>query len=439
MENIKKKKIIQQPLYRDQEALSSVLREISLLPPLVFPGEISKLRYQLCDAEKGERFILQGGDCAERFIDCRERAILNKLKILLQMSVVLTYGAKKPVIKLGRIAGQYSKPRSNDFENIDGKEIPVYRGDSINGYEADLLKRDPDPARLMEAFYRSAVTLNYLRSAISGGFADLHHPDNWQLDIFRESSSWAKYSGIIERIKDSLEFMESIGGVMKDSVGSTDFYISHEGLQLDYETAVSRINVETGNYYNSSAHMLWIGERTRFLDSAHVDYFSKIENPVGIKFSSKADVDELIEIIKILNPENEKGKIILIHRFGISEISKLENYIRKIHNKKLNLSWCSDPMHGNIKNAGGIKTRDFSDILSELKSAFEIHSKSKSILSGVHFELTGDEVTECVGGASEIGHADLPQNYETYCDPRLNYSQSMEMAFLISQMLSSKK
>lgn len=439
MNNWKKKKSLQQPVYGKSSGIENVLKEISLLPPLVFSGEIYKLRRQLSEAETGARFILQGGDCAERFLDCREEAILNKLKILLQMSVVLTYGTKKPVIKLGRIAGQYSKPRSNDTEIINGNEIPVYRGDSINGYEPDILKREPDPSRLLEAYYRSAVTLNYLRSAVSGGFADLHRPDNWKLDSFKDSSSWDKYKGIIERIKDAVEFMESISGVVRETIGTTDFFISHEGLQLDYETSVTRKDSETGLNYNSSAHMLWIGERTRFLDSAHVDYFSRIENPVGIKFSAKADADELCEIIKVLNPQNESGKTILIHRFGISEIHKLEDYISKIKSLGLNASWCSDPMHGNIKTCDGIKTRDFSDILSELKTSFEIHKSCSSILSGVHFELTGDEVTECVGGISEIDHSDLSRNYQTYCDPRLNYSQSMEMAFLISQMLESKK
>ena len=427
-------KQLQQPSYTDAAKLKNITDEISLLPPLVFPGEIRNLREQLSEAGDGKRFILQGGDCAERFIDCNEKTIIEKIKILLQMSVVLTYSSRKPVIKIGRIAGQYSKPRSSDTEIIDGKEFLSYRGDSVNDYQPDNNLRKADPDRLLQSYFRSASTLNFIRAAFTGGFADLHHPDNWKLDSFRESDSWDRYRSVVDRITDAIAFMEAIHGVINESVGHTEFFTSHEGLLLNYEEAMTR--KENGKYYNAGAHMLWIGERTRKIDSAHVEYFRGVENPIGIKFGPSSDIEELAEIIKTINPENQKGKIVLIHRLGSQNCEKvLPAAIDKIKSRNLNVVWCSDPMHGNTKSIGGIKTRSFDDILSELSSCFKIHGENSSILSGVHFELTGTEVTECIGGTAGIEHEHLSENYESYCDPRLNYTQSMEMAFLISEIL----
>ena len=429
--------IHQQPSYQDQAELTRSLATIASYPPLVFVGEVEILRRQLAEAAQGRRFILQGGDCAERFQDCNPEAITSKLKILLQMSVVLSYGARQPVIRIGRIAGQYAKPRSADTEIIDGKTLPVFRGDNINSFEPDPDGRRPDPRRLTQSYYAASMTLNYVRAMITGGFADLHHPENWNLSFVSKSSHRQRYEQVVANIRDAVAFMESFGGVREETLGSVDFFTSHEGLLLGFEEAMTRYVPHLGRYYNLGAHMLWIGDRTRSLDGAHIEYFRGIANPVGIKWGPTADPAEMVRIIKALDPRNEPGRITIITRFGASQVAKcLPLAIDAVRQAGLNVLWSSDPMHGNvIKTKNGIKTRDFDAILSELKACFDGHKKHGSRLGGVHFELTGEDVTECTGGAEGIGEQDLSRNYETFCDPRLNYSQSLEMAFVIANIM----
>jgi len=429
----------QQPAYKNQNHLNEILKKIKGFPPLVSIGGIELLKKQITQSSLGNSFILQGGDCAERFIDCNEPAILNKIKILLQMSVILTYGARKPVVRIGRIAGQYAKPRSNDYEIIDGKEVPVYRGDCVNDYDHINGSREPDPEKLLHSFNHSVITLNYIRAIISGGFADLHHPHFWDLADMKRTTQWKRYENTIERILDAISFMESFGGLRDETLGKVDFYTSHEGLLLDYEEALTRKSNENGKYYNRGAHMLWIGERTRGINDAHVEYFRGIENPIGIKMSSTMDPHEITDLISYLNPQNSEGKIVLITRFGASKVEEsLPTLVRAVDKSNLKVAWSCDPMHGNItKTSDGQKTRNFNNILDELRTTFAVHKSEKSILSGVHFELTGDDITECIGGAVDVKDIDLAQRYETYCDPRLNYSQSLEMAFLISELLNS--
>lgn len=425
--------LLQQPEYSDATALSAATDTLRVLPPLVFPGEISRLRQELAEAGRGQRFILQGGDCAERFLDCTQETILAKIRILLQMSVVLTYAVRKPVVKIGRIAGQYSKPRSSSHETINGISVPSYRGDSVNSF--DPANRAADPAQLVESYFRSAATLNYIRAALSGGFADLHHPDNWDMAAFRGSESWQRYLRIVEKIEDAIAFMESISGLVSGSVVTTELFTSHEGLLLHYEEALTRTDEER-RHYNAGAHMLWIGERTRTPDSAQVEYFRGVSNPVGIKFGPSANTDELVDIIRRLNPANEEGKIVLIHRLGAGRVDAvLPGVIAEVQRAGCNVVWMSDPMHGNTVTEAGMKTRSFNAILDEIRECFRAHAAAGTILAGVHFELTGNEVTECTGGAFNLSSEQLRDNYETWCDPRLNYSQSMEMAFLISELM----
>ena len=425
----------QQPKYPDDKEYQDILSQLGSLPPLVFSGEIESLKNQIAEAGAGKRFILQGGDCAERFIDCRSDLITSKLKILLQMSVILTYGARKPVVRIGRIAGQYAKPRSNTTETVHGKLIPIYRGDNVNGYEPTLEARTPDPHRLLKSYFLSASTLNFIRAMIDGGFTDLHHPYQWNLYSIEKTPEWPMYQEMVEHILDSIRFMESFGGVNKDSLGRADFYTSHEGLLLGFEEALTRKSPLTGKYYNYGAHMLWIGERTRQLAGAHIEYFRGISNPIGIKIGPSIAPEELTELIRALNPENEPGRITLITRMGMKKAeAALPPIIRSVQSGGWKVTWSCDPMHGNTFSAGDRKTRSFDDILAELEITAKTHRSIGSILSGVHFELTGEEVTECIGGAIDLKHTDLNANYESYCDPRLNYIQGMEMAFLIARL-----
>ncbi len=426
----------QQPHYRDHEKCDAVLRRIALLPPIVSPGEIENLKSQVAAASEGKTFILQGGDCAERFIDCNEKAITDKIKILLQMSVILTYGARRPVVRLGRIAGQYAKPRSGDFEAVAGEKLPVYRGDSVNAFDPVPEMREPDPDRLLQAYHSSVATLNYIRAMIKGGFADLHHPLAWDLEGFRNTPQWERYREMAGRILDAINFMESFGGLKNESLGSVDFFISHEGLLLPYEEALTRFDPSREKDYNMGAHFLWIGDRTRTLDGAHVEYFRGIANPVGIKAGPNIKADDLIRLAETINPGAEKGRLTIITRMGAKKVEeKLPPLLRAVKRAGVPVTWSCDPMHGNIIRAGERKTRDFSSIMKELHSAAEIHQAEGTTLGGVHFELTGDNVTECVGGAALLTDDDLDLNYQSYCDPRLNYSQSLEMAFLIADFL----
>jgi 3-deoxy-7-phosphoheptulonate synthase len=428
--------IKQQPQYDNLPLLNEVLGEVRKLPPLIFAGEVDRLKQYLAAAGRGEVFVLQGGDCAERFQDCNKEAITSKLKILLQMSVVLCYGLRKPVVRIGRMAGQYAKPRSQDTEIVDGQEIPVYRGDIINSFEANLEARKPDPRRIKRAYLLAASTLNYVRALTKGGFADLHQPQNWDLTFVNKVPQRTDYERIVKSIRDAIVFMEALGN-REESLRSVEFYTSHEGLLLPLEEALTHFVAEQNRFYNLGAHMLWIGDRTRQLDGAHIEYFRGIANPIGLKVGPTSDPKEIIEICRTLNPRNEEGKITLISRYGEGKVQKhLPSLIQAVRKADLPVVWSVDPMHGNgIKTEGGIKTRDFDAILAEVQESFEVHKKEGSALGGIHFELTGQDVTECIGGAAGITADQLDLNYETYCDPRLNYSQSLEMAFLISRML----
>ncbi len=421
-----------QPRYRDTGSYGAVLRRLRGLPPVVFPGEIRQLEGHLAAAAAGRQFILHGGDCVERFVDCNAQSIANKLKILLQMSIVLSHAARKPVLRIGRIAGQYFKPRSSETERIDNAEVLTYRGDAINGFGPG--EREPAPGRLLEAYFHSTATLNYIRSMIDGGFADLHHPYAWNLDSIERSSKWADYQAIVDNILDAIHFMESFGGVRDERLGRIEFYTSHEGLHLGYEEALVRSD---DGPYDTSAHLLWIGDRTRDLGGAHVEFFRGVDNPIGIKISKAADPDEVVELCGILNPENRPGRLMLITRMGADAVeSRLPGLLAAVEAAGRRVSWMCDPMHGNtVALSSGRKTRPFSDVLRELEATFEIHRAAGTVLAGVHFELTGEDVTECTGGAVDLLETDLDTNYQTYCDPRLNYSQSMEMAFLISRFL----
>jgi 3-deoxy-7-phosphoheptulonate synthase len=431
--------IQQQPPYRDSAKLESVLGRVRSLPPLVHMGEIESLRQKLAEAGQGKRFVLQGGDCAERFQDCRPDIILNKLKIILQMSLVLSYGARRPVVRIGRIAGQYAKPRSADYEEVDGRQLASYRGDNINAFEATDEGRKTDPERLLQSYHTSSMTLNYIRALISGGFADLHHPEHWNLSAFSEGAQKKKYEKIVANIRDAIDFIEALGGVKEETLGSIDFYTSHEGLILAYEEALTRR--EGNQFFNLGAHFLWIGERTRQLTGAHVEYFRGISNPIGVKLGPGADVREIAELVRCLNPDNTLGKVTLITRMGAEKVKKsLKPIIQGVRDSGVAVVWSCDPMHGNTtKVDGGFKTRNFDDILQELRDTFEMHHKSGTVLGGVHFEMTGENVTECIGGSEGIQPKDLSRAYESYCDPRLNYSQSLEMAFLISAFLQTRE
>ncbi len=427
--------IKQQPSYESEAELNAVLTDIKKLPPLVFAGEVEKLKNQLARAAEGESFILQGGDCAERFQDCNRETITRKLKIMLQMSLVLCYGLRKPIVRIGRIAGQYAKPRSADTETIDGQEIPVYRGDIINSFEATLAARKADPQRIRQAYNASSATLNYVRALTKGGFADLHHPETWDLKLANNAPKRSEYERIVNNIQDAIVFMESIG-TREERLGSVDFYTSHEGLLLPLEEAMTHYVPERDAYYNLGAHTLWIGDRTRQIDGAHIEYFRGIANPIGLKVGPSSDVRDIKAIVERLNPCKESGKVTLITRYGQGKAQKhLPELIQAF--RGIPVVWSIDPMHGNAaKTDKGVKTRNFDDILSEVKESFSIHKAQGSTLGGIHFELTGDDVTECIGGSAGITAEQLDLNYETYCDPRLNYSQSLEMAFLVAQLLA---
>jgi 3-deoxy-7-phosphoheptulonate synthase len=428
--------IKQQPHYDNPSLLHDVLGEVRKLPPLIFVGEVDRLKQHLAAAGRGEVFVLQGGDCAERFLDCNKEAITSKLKILLQMSVVLCYGLRKPVVRIGRIAGQYAKPRSQDTEVVNGQEIPVYRGDIVNSFEATPEARKPDPQRIKRAYLLAASTLNYVRALTKGGFADLHQPQNWDLTFMQKVPQRIDYERIVSNIRDAIVFMEALGN-REESLRSVEFYTSHEGLLLPLEEALTNFAPERNRWYNLGAHMLWIGDRTRQLDGAHIEYFRGIANPIGLKVGPTSDPKEIIEICRTLNPNHEEGKITLISRYGEGKVKQhLPSLIQAVRAADIPVVWSVDPMHGNgIKTEGGVKTRDFDAILAEVQESFEVHKQLGNPLGGIHFELTGQDVTECIGGATGITADQLEQNYETYCDPRLNYSQSLEMAFLISRMM----
>lgn len=432
------RKALQQPRYEDPALLASCLKEIAGRPPLVHQGEVLALRQQIAEAGQGKRFILQAGDCAERFVDCNPKSISDKLKIILQMSLILVYGLRRPVVRIGRIAGQYAKPRSDDMETVGSVSLPSFRGDIINGIAFDAQARQHDPLRLVQAHTLSCYTLNSLRALVEGGFADVRHPEMWKLDHVSEQHQPRLYTDLSDRVRESTRFMELLGGANPDFMRRVDFFTSHEGLLLDYESAlthkVSVPGTDSVGWFNLGAHMLWLGERTRQLEGAHAEYLRGIENPIGIKVGPSADPAEIISLVRFLNPTNIPGRITVITRMGAGRVKgALPALVSALRDAKVFVTFSCDPMHGNvIKTQDGIKTRDFASILAELNETQAVHKESGSLLGGVHFELTGENVTECIGGGSGLSEEHLTQNYQTACDPRLNYSQSMEMAYLIS-------
>lgn len=428
----------QQPVYGDLEALKSVLIQLASLPPLVTSWEIETLKRQLARAGRDERFLLQGGDCSESFADCESRAITSKLKILLQMSLVLVQGARKPVIRVGRFAGQYAKPRSADTETRNGATLPCYRGDMINCLGFTSEERMPNPQLLLRAYERSALTINFIRSLIQGGFADLHHPENWDLGFVSKSPRAAEYMRMVSTIGESLRFIESLTGNPVSEANRMDFFTSHEGLHLYYEQAQTRPVPRRAGFYNLSTHFPWIGERTRSINGAHVEFFRGIANPVAVKIGPSITPDELIALAEVLNPHNEPGRLTLTHRFGAERVEKcLPPLVEAIQRKQRQVLWCCDPMHGNTETTrGGIKTRRFSNILGELEASFHILKDCGAHLGGVHIELTGENVTECIGGASGVTEADLTRDYRSQLDPRLNYEQAMELALALGHLMA---
>lgn len=422
-----------QPLYPDPAAVERVLAALGRLPPLVTWGEVDGLKNQLAQAARGERFLLQGGDCAESFADCTGEFIGNKLKILLQMSLVLVHGLKRRVIRVGRIAGQYAKPRSTDTETRDGISLPSYKGDLINRAGFTLEERTPDPELLLRGYERAALTLNHVRALVDGGFADLHHPEYWDLDFVRNSPLEAEYRGIVKSILDSLNFMETIAGSPLTDSHRVDFFTSHEALHLHYEQAQTHYSEEQGRWYNLATHFPWIGMRTADVDGAHVEYFRGIANPVAVKVGPAMTPEHLQTLVDKLNPHSEPGRLTLIHRFGADKIrSKLPALIQAVRATGKVVLWSCDPMHGNTETlSNGVKTRRFDKVLAELEAAFEVHAELGSYLGGVHVELTGEDVTECIGGARGLTEADLERTYRSQVDPRLNYEQALEMAMRI--------
>ena len=431
------------PTYSNDEELSVAREKLSNFPPLVFAGECRNLLKQLEEVEKGRAFLLQGGDCAESFSDFHPNNIRDLFKVILQMAVVLTFGASCPVVKVGRIAGQFAKPRSQDTEIINNVELESYKGDIINGIDFDKTSRTPNPERLIQAYNQSAATLNLLRAFAQGGFANLKQILHLNLSFVEDSQSKKKFEEMANTIDECLTFMEACG--INDQnvrqMKETDFYTSHEALLLPYEESLTRIDSTTGQWYDVSAHMLWVGDRTRQLDGAHIEFVRGIQNPIGLKVGPTTDIVELLKIIEVINPDNITGRISLICRMGADKItSLLPNIISQVKKDEKNVVWVCDPMHGNtVKASSGYKTRPLINIISEIEKFFKIHQNEGTYPGGIHLEMTGQDVTECIGGVQEITEDDLKSRYHTYCDPRLNASQSLEVAFLLSEFLKDDR
>ena len=429
--------------YPDPAALAAVEAELSGYPPLVFAGEARTLQAELARVSEGGAFLLQGGDCAESFKEFHPNNIRDTFRVLLQMSVALTFGAAMPIVKIGRIAGQFAKPRSAATETVGAVTLPSYRGDNINGMEFDPAARAPDPQRLLKSYGQSAATLNLIRAFASGGYADLHNVHRWNLEFVADNPQAERYRALADRISEALKFMEACGITAKEvrAVREVDFYTSHEALLLGFEQAMTRIDSTSGRWYDTSAHMIWIGDRTRQLDGAHVEFCRGVENPIGVKCGPSLRPDELIGLLDILNPANAAGKIVLIARFGAQAIGAgLPALVRKVRSEGRSVVWSSDPMHGNtIKAEGGLKTRRLDDVRSEIDSFFEICRAEGAYPGGVHLEMTGQNVTECLGGLQEISESDLSSRYHTHCDPRLNATQALELAFLLSDELKESR
>ena len=432
---------VQMPDYPNNEDLNIVEKQLEKYPPLVFAGETRTLKKQLAAVSKGEAFLLQGGDCAESFSEFSADNIRDTFKVMLQMAMVLTYGAKVPVVKIGRIAGQFAKPRSSPTEKINEIELPIYRGDIINGLPFDDNSRIPDPKRMLQAYTQSAASLNLLRAFSKGGFADINHVHSWTLN-FTDEERASQYRDMASRIQDSIDFMAAAGlsGNSNAELSSVDFYTSHEALLLEYEEALARIDSTSGLPLAGSGHMIWIGDRTRQPTGAHVEFAKGVQNPIGLKCGPSMNKEDLKLLLNTLNPENEAGRLTLIARFGAGKVNEhLPSLIDCVKSEGASVVWCCDPMHGNtIKSSTGYKTRTFNSVRQEVKEFFEVHRQENTVPGGVHFEMTGQDVTECTGGVRAIRDEDLSHRYHTACDPRLNASQALELAFLVSEELSYK-
>lgn len=430
---------MQVPVYPDEDGLLEAERELRHFPPLVFAGEARRLKRSLAEVAEGRAFLLQGGDCAESFAEFHPNNIRDMFRVLLQMAVVLTFGAAVPVVKVGRLAGQFAKPRSSDTETIDSVTLPAYRGDMINGMEFTPEARAPQPERMIRAYNQSASTLNLIRAFAQGGYADLHQVHLWNLSFVADSPQGHRYRDLAGRLDEALAFMAACGLTSETTpqIRETSFFTSHEALLLNYEQALARIDSTTGDWYDTSAHLLWIGERTRQLDGAHVEFLRGVGNPVGVKLGPGIDGDALIRLIDILNPGNEAGRLTLIVRMGPDKVGDLlPPLIRRVGREGRRVVWVSDPMHANtVQSASGYKTRHFDRILQEVRAFFAVHEGEGTYAGGVHFEMTGQDVTECVGGAQAISEANLGVRYNTHCDPRLNASQALELAFLLAEIL----
>ncbi len=439
----RQKPIQQVPDYADQAALEAVEARLATYPPLVFAGEARKLKKGLAAVSRGEAFLLQGGDCAESFLEHHPDNIRDFFRVFLQMAVVLTFAGQMPVVKVGRIAGQFAKPRSAPMEKIGDVELPSYRGDNINGIEFTPEARNPDPRRIEDSYRQSAATLNLLRAFAQGGYANLEHVHQWMLGFVKDSPQGHHYQEIADRISEAMAFMRACGidPETAPSLRSTDFFTSHEALLLGYEQAMTRVDSTTGDWYATSGHMLWIGDRTRQADHAHVEYMRGVKNPIGLKCGPSLTADGLIQLIDILNPDNDPGRLTLICRFGANKVfDHLPQLIRAVEREGRSVVWSSDPMHGNtIKAVTGYKTRPFDLILKEVKSFFEVHAGEGTVPGGIHIEMTGKNVTECTGGARAITDEDLSDRYHTHCDPRLNADQSLELAFLVAELLKTSR
>ena len=429
------KGIEQLPEYPDTGKLQDSYNELKSLPPLITSWEIEALKEKLAHAADGNAFLLQGGDCAETFDSCNSVKLVNTLKVMLQMSFILIHEMGIPIVRVGRVAGQYAKPRSSDFEVVDGEKMMNYRGDLINSFVPDVEARLPDPSRLVEAYQKAALSLNFLRALSDEGFADLQHPEQWELDFMQNNEFYEEYEQMVSSINKAIKFMDAITPNRFNTSHKVDFYTSHEALNLFYESAQTRRVPRKEGWFNLSGHMVWLGNRTQQLDGAHIEYLKGINNPIGIKVGPPFDIENLLAILDKINASHEAGKIVLITRMGHDNVSKhLPSFIRAVKQSGHPVVWSCDPMHGNTYATGSnVKTRRFNDILQEIRETFAVHRSEGSNLAGVHLELTGDNVTECVGGANGLNEDGLSSNYETYCDPRLNYEQSLEMAFLVAK------
>ncbi|WP_410506547.1 class II 3-deoxy-7-phosphoheptulonate synthase [Marinomonas sp. GJ51-6] len=438
----REKTALQQPVYPSAAHLSQVEATLGKMPPLVFAGEARQLKKALAQVANGQSFLLQGGDCAESFAEFHANNIRDTFKVMLQMAVVLTYAGKCPVVKVGRMAGQFAKPRSAGMETVNGVELPSYRGDIINGIEFTEEARVPDPERLIQVYNQSASTMNLLRAFAQGGFADLHQVHQWNLDFLNASPVGDRFHGVAGKIDDALQFMEACGvGSGLAQLKETEFYTSHEALLLPYEQALTRQDSLTGDWYDCSAHMLWIGDRTRQLDGAHVEFLRGVKNPIGVKAGPSMDPEDLVRLCDVLNPENEAGRLNIIVRMGADKVEEgMPKLIQAIQREGKQVVWSSDPMHGNtVKASTGYKTRRVNDVLKEVQQFFQVHNAEGTYAGGVHFEMTGQNVTECIGGSFEVTEADLADRYHTHCDPRLNADQSLELAFMISETLKKAR